>query len=319
LTDAPSHPLAPNRFYRGRTSECVRERGYARIALDRGDNAPRERFAPLVVGLDLVMRAPHGSAKASVRLDDATVEPPGRQQSALALMRRRYNAVRRSISEFDGVEIFPDGSKAKTHRFRKQLLFARNCRTAFGGPLVASHPELRVGWPVEPTSTAAPLEEPVPPIAVALHLHYFEQWDEIGTLLRCAPFTLFHAVTRYKPTLAGRVRSAFPSSMVSAVENRGRDVRPSLQLLEDGAFDPFEIVCKIHGKRSHGGDRLPIFGDVMRRSAYLGLIVGDSWARSPRCAISRRCGAWPHRTAAFLVGFADRRAARGAGQKSRHG
>jgi hypothetical protein len=282
LTDAPLHPLAPDRFYRLRATESARARGYARLALDRGDGAPRERCAPLGGALDLVVRTPHGPATATVHPDDGAVEPLGWRQSALALMRRRYNAVRRSLLDFDGVEVFPDGPKGKTRKFRKQLLFARNCRMAFDGPFVAAHPELLAGWPVQPAVAAAPLGERAPSIAVALHLHYVELWDEIETLLRRwrAPFTLFLTLTRDNPLLAARVQAAFPGAVVRVVDNRGRDVRPFLQLLEDGAFDAFEAVCKIHGKRSLGGDRLPIFGDVMRRAAFLDLIADDRQAQA---------------------------------------
>ncbi|MGA2491442.1 MAG: rhamnan synthesis F family protein [Roseiarcus sp.] len=281
MADAPIRPLAHGRLYRLRAGKSARACGYVRFALDRGDGAPRERFAPLGGELNLLMRAPQGSGTAFVHPDDASIEPLGWRQSALALMRRRYNAVRRSVLDFDGVEIFPDGSKAKTRKFRKQLLFARSCRMAFDGPFVTGHPELLAGWPTEVPVEVAPLDERAAAIAVALHLHYVELWDEIETLLRRwrAPFTLFLTLTCDNPTLAARVRSAFPGAVVRAVDNQGRDVRPFLQLLEDGAFDSFDVVCKIHGKRSLGGDRLPIFGDVMRRAAYLDLIVGDNWAR----------------------------------------
>jgi lipopolysaccharide biosynthesis protein len=93
------------------------------------------------------------------------------------------------------------------------------------------------------------------------------------------PFTLLLTLTHEHPELAARARAAFPGAVIRVVENRGRDVRPFLSQLEEGAFDRFELVCKIHGKRSLGAGRLPIFGDVMRRAAFLDLIVGEPQMR----------------------------------------
>jgi len=106
-------------------------------------------------------------------------------------------------------------------------------------------------------------------------------WSEIETLLRRwrVPFTLFVTLAVKNEDLAERIRSAFPGAVVRSVANRGRDVRPFLLLLEEGAFEPFDVVCKIHGKRSLGGNRLPIFGDVIRRAAFLDLISGDDRMR----------------------------------------
>ena len=117
---------------------------------------------------------------------------------------------------------------------------------------------------------------------MALHLHYVELWSEVETLLRRwrMTFTLFVTLTGENPELAARVRTAFPGSVVRVVENRGRDVRPFLLLLEEGAFDLFDLVCKIHGKRSLGGDGLPLVGTVMRRAAFLDLIAQDRQARA---------------------------------------
>jgi lipopolysaccharide biosynthesis protein len=49
-------------------------------------------------------------------------------------------------------------------------------------------------------------------------------------------------------------------------------------LLEDGAFDSFDVVCKIHGKKSIGNERIAIFGDIMRRAIFLDLIATNAQA-----------------------------------------
>jgi hypothetical protein len=282
LIDAPLRPLASGRVYRLRAKETARARGYVRVALDRGGGAARDCLAPLDAELDLLLRPLRGGITASARADDATIEPLGWRDTALALLRRRFTSLRRSALNFGGVEVFPEGSKTKTRRFRKQLNVARHSRMAFDSPFVAAHPELIAGWPSEPQAAERPRDPPGSKIAVALHLHYVELWSEIETLLRRwrAPFALFLTLTTDPCELAARAQAAFPGAVVRVVDNRGRDVRPFLLLLEEGAFDSFDVVCKIHGKRSLGGDRLPIFGDVMRRAAFLDLIAEDRQAQA---------------------------------------
>lgn len=282
MTDAPLRPLDAGRLYRLHAGEASRARGYVRVALDHGGGAARDLFAPLGAELDLLLRPLRGAVTASAPADGATIEPLGWRATAVALLRRRFTSLRRSVLNFDGVEVFPEGSKTKTRRFRKQLEAARHSGMAFDSPFVAAHPELIAGWPAGPEATERPHDQPSPRIAVALHLYYVDLWSEIATLLRRwrAPFTLFLTLTADNPELAARARSAFPGAVVRTVDNRGRDVQPFLLLLEEGAFDPFELVCKIHGKRSLGGDRLPIFGDVMRRAAFLDLIAEDRQAQA---------------------------------------
>ena len=278
----PSHyPLDPRRVYRLRPSEGARGRGYVNISLTRG-GAPYDCFAPLGGGLDLLVRTTDGNAAVIVSADEAAIEPIGRGEASLALLRRGLTSLRRSVLSFDGVEIFPEGQKAKTRRFRKQLNVARHSGMAFDNPFVRAHPELMTGWPAGSDAAATPLDATGPKLAVALHLHYVDLWDEIETLLRRwrMSFTLFLTLTREHPELMARVRAVFPGAVIRVIDNRGRDVRPFLLLLEEGAFDSFALVCKIHGKRSLGADRLPIFGDLMRRVAFLDLIATNAQARA---------------------------------------
>jgi len=282
LADVTEYPLAPNRLYRLRAGESARARGHVRVVLDCRGGAAREFLTPLGGGVNLLLCPLGGSAITSARADEATIEPLGWRATALALVRRRFTSLRRSVLNFDGVEVFPEGSKTKMRRFRKQLEAARRGGVAFDSPFVAAHPELIVGWSTEASGGAETRDRAGARIAVALHLYYVDLWSEIETLLRRwrAPFTLFLTLTADNPALAARVRSAFPGTVVRVIDNRGRDVRPFLLLLEEGAFDSFDVVCKIHGKRSLGGDRLPIFGEVMRRAAFLDLIAEDRQAQA---------------------------------------
>jgi lipopolysaccharide biosynthesis protein len=57
-------------------------------------------------------------------------------------------------------------------------------------------------------------------------------------------------------------------------------VRPFLVLLEEGLFDSFDLVCKIHGKGSLLEGYPPLLGEVVRRATYLDLIGSERQVRS---------------------------------------
>ncbi len=64
------------------------------------------------------------------------------------------------------------------------------------------------------------------------------------------------------------------------MENRGRDVRPFLDLLEAGRLDRYRYVCKIHGKKSSDGGRLPYMGSLWRRRSLVELLGGPGIAEN---------------------------------------
>jgi lipopolysaccharide biosynthesis protein len=114
-------------------------------------------------------------------------------------------------------------------------------------------------------------------VAIALHLHYVDLWPEIEILLSRwrTPFSLVVTLTKDDPELVARVRSRFPAATLRVVENSGRDVRPFLLLLEEGVFDSFDLVCKIHGKRSLRPGYVALLGELNRRATFLDLIASE--------------------------------------------
>jgi lipopolysaccharide biosynthesis protein len=94
--------------------------------------------------------------------------------------------------------------------------------------------------------------------AVVLHLYYPDLWDEIrGYLdLLADDFDLF--VSLCPDTGAGfdaRIREDFPDAEIRYFENRGRDIGPFVEFLREGRLARYELVCKIHSKKSpHRGD-----------------------------------------------------------------
>ncbi|MCX5577040.1 rhamnan synthesis F family protein [Kaistia terrae] len=118
----------------------------------------------------------------------------------------------------------------------------------------------------------APTAEPK--IAVALHLHYAELWPEFEALLEAIerPFQLILTLTHPNPALAERVRATFPGSEVLVYDNRGRDVGPFVQLLREGRLDGFDLICKLHGKKSGMSGSRMVLGEIWRLASVFDLI-----------------------------------------------
>ncbi len=265
-----------------RASAAAEASGCLRLGLDSAAAGARDRLAPIGGGLAFYLRACAEPVTVSLHADEAAIEPVGWGEAALAMLRRRFTRLRQGVLDFDGVEVFPCGPKRTTKRYRKHVRYARAVQTPPDGQIMADHPELIAGWPAGEGEAPAAPSASSPAVAVALHLHYVDLWPEIETLLArwSFPFRLFVTLTRGNPQLVERVQSAFPGSAIRIVDNRGRDVRPFLALLEDGVFDSFELVCKIHGKKSVGNGRIAIFGDIVRRATFLDLIATDAQARN---------------------------------------
>ncbi len=64
------------------------------------------------------------------------------------------------------------------------------------------------------------------------------------------------------------------------MENRGRDVRPFLVLLEGGRLDRYRYVCKVHGKKSSDGGRRSYMGALWRRRLLFDLLAAPGLAGS---------------------------------------
>jgi lipopolysaccharide biosynthesis protein/tetratricopeptide (TPR) repeat protein len=101
-------------------------------------------------------------------------------------------------------------------------------------------------------------------IAVVLHLYYTALWDEMRQAIEhiSHPFDLFVSLVKgASEQLRDSVIAAFPNAYVFEFENRGRDLGPFLVLLETRVLFHYELVCKLHTKRStHRQD-----GDAWRR------------------------------------------------------
>jgi lipopolysaccharide biosynthesis protein len=221
------------------------------------------------------------SAAISIDEGDALLASPAWPARALGWLRRRFTGLGRATLNFGVVEIVPDGSKNRTRDYRKLVKSARAARMPFDGAFMRAHPELILGWPPGPAVSALPVAS-APSIAIVAHLHYVELWPELETLLARwrTPFKLFLTLTGANDALASRVRATFSDCEIRVVENSGRDVRPFLASLEEGVFDRFDLVCKLHGKRSLRVGYPPLLGELVRRATYLDLIGSDEQVRN---------------------------------------
>lgn len=256
---------APRAPFRLRPTAEAERRGFVQLLAGE-----RRCIAPAVPGVPLL-----AFPAVAVRLSraEATVEPGGLASRAASRLKALTPLYGKAALRFGGLELRPDGGREATRAYRKLVKFARSSGFAFDGETLMRHPELVLGWPPAEAGPALP----GPEIAVALHLHYVELWPEIGGLLKRwrRRFTLFVSLTREDEAAARRIRADFPSAEIEVVENSGRDVRPFLAWLESGRLDGFDLVCKIHGKRSLRDGAPPLFGEMFRRATYLDLISDD--------------------------------------------
>lgn len=125
-----------------------------------------------------------------------------------------------------------------------------------------------------------PLARPVA-IAVVVHLHYDEVWPDFARRLSrlSVPFDLIVTTNGARPERDARIHSDFPDAKIVVYENRGRDVGPFVQLLRDGYLERYELVCKVHGKRSLFLGARSLFGEVWRLSTLNDLLGSDATVR----------------------------------------
>jgi len=108
-------------------------------------------------------------------------------------------------------------------------------------------------------------------VAVCLHLFYPEFWTELNAALTAIPepWDLFVTAPYFacNHTLEQVVRDR-PDVRFFPCINRGRDVLPFVSLISNGMFGGYDVVCKLHSKRSAH----MIHGDRWRETALAALL-----------------------------------------------
>ena len=108
-------------------------------------------------------------------------------------------------------------------------------------------------------------------IAVVVHLYYPELWPEFRDALGAIPepFDLFVTLTKgHSDDAAEWIRTDVPEAQLVILDNLGRDILPFVQLVNSGALFGYELVCKLHTKRSMHRDD----GDLWRRALVEGVL-----------------------------------------------
>ncbi len=134
--------------------------------------------------------------------------------------------------------------------------------------------------------------EPQARVAVVLHLYYAELWPEMTAALQNMPvaFDLFVTLTKgASGPVAADIQAAYPQAHLLTVDNHGRDILPFVQLVRAGALFHYDLVCKLHGKRTpwrSGGEdwRKRLVAGVLKDAATIKRILA-AFAEDPDLGI----------------------------------
>lgn len=182
---------------------------------------------------------------------------------------------RKKYLKFEEFSLFCYGRKPERKRFTTFNQDMFNKGVALDGELMLQHPELLTGWP-----TITPMRNGVArgasnDIAVVAHVFYEDAWPDVAEALKRVkpPFDLIVTTVPCRRRLITAIHGDFPDADVEVMENRGRDVRPFVALLEQGRLDRYRYVCKVHGKKSIHGGRRAYIGKLWRRRLLFDLLA----------------------------------------------
>ncbi len=250
--------------------------------LQIGAAASQNVLLPYAIGLGYFVVST-SRAKVSIEAGDFRVEKLDVLTSLWVRLRLAVLFKKKKYLKFDDFSVFCYGPKPERKRFTTFNQHMFNIGVSLDGDLIAAHPELLDGWTGdEALRGAAPLPMGSRAVAIVVHIYYEETWADIaGVLKRLAiPFDLIVTTVPERERLIETIRRDFPHADIEVMENRGRDVRPFLVLLETGRLDRYRYVCKVHGKKSSGGGRRSYMGAVWRRRLLFDLLAAPGLAGS---------------------------------------
>ena len=126
---------------------------------------------------------------------------------------------------------------------------------------------------------ALSLIEPRGRIAVVAHVYYQDLWPEISDALDSIdePFDLFVTlVAGVSDGIAQAIMQSWSFAHVLIVDNHGRDILPFLSIARTGILFRYELVCKLHTKRSPWHEA----GEIWRQDLIKGALGNRDVVRS---------------------------------------
>jgi Rhamnan synthesis protein F len=237
---------------------------------------------PCAIGLDYLV-VPTSGKVVLIEASRFRLEKLGVLTSLWVRLRLALLFKEKKYLEFDGFSIFSVGPKPLRKRFTTFNQHMLNIGVSLDGDLIAAHPELLDGWTDDaaPERTAARRAGPNA-TAIVVHIYYEETRADIAAVLKrlTIPFDLIVTTVPGRENLVEAIRLDFPDADIEVMENRGRDVRPFLVLLESGRLDRYRYVCKVHGKKSSDGGRKSHMGAIWRRRLLFDLLAAPGLAAS---------------------------------------
>jgi lipopolysaccharide biosynthesis protein/GT2 family glycosyltransferase len=211
-----------------------------------------------------------------------------REAAQLPHVQKRIFALRLDMAECDGIADEWLGVAAGVPNPARDLVRAIFCRADLEPAAAPAPAELAAIGECNAVGERASAPSPAPiadfsalrgleprgRIAVVLHLFYPELWEEMREAIAriSEPFDLFVSLVKgFSDHMRPLISKSFHHAYVVDYENRGRDIGPFMALVQSGALFQYELICKVHAKRSdHRED-----GDAWRRALIDG-VLGSS-------------------------------------------
>ena len=267
------------RAYRLRPIEATADDYIAQLRI--GASAGSQNvLLPYAIDLAYIV-VPTSGKEVSIEASRFFLEKLGLPASLWVRLRLALLFKKKKYLKFDGFSVFSVGPRPQRKRFTTFNQHMFNIGVSLDGDLIAAHPELLDGWADDAARKRAAASHPGPSAtAIVVHIYYEETWADIAGVLKrlTIPFDLIVTTVVGNERLVDAIRRDFPDADIEPIENRGRDVRPFLVLLEKGRLDRYRYVCKVHGKKSSDGGRKSCMGAIWRRRLLFDLLAAPGLA-----------------------------------------
>jgi len=272
-------PFSIGRAYRLRSLGLRDEDAISRLRI--GCDPTQNVVLPDTKGLGYVV-VPAGNKSLSIDARKFRVEKLGILGSTWARLRLAFLFKKKKYLKFDEFALFSVGPKRERKKFTSFTQHMVSVGLAVDGDLFAKIPQLVDGWADDEAPPEGDSHRGGKRAAIVAHVFYEDTWPDIAGVLKrvTIPYDLIVTTVPGRGSLVQKVRRSFPHAAVEIMENRGRDVRPFLVLLESGRLDRYPFVCKIHGKKSSDGDRKSFLGAIWRRRMLFDLLGAPGLAET---------------------------------------